>query len=723
MDVETGAFAILKIASVNPELSSEIPSDNSVVSDKHNPNQLNDTIMKKEKSLLSKLFSGLLGIAVASSSAQMNAQELDIDDDVYELSPFEVSTTSDIGYLATSTLAGTRLNTSLKDVGSAISVITREFLEDTGAVNNETLLMYTTNTEVGGVYSSYSGASLGQVTDESAHFSNPNGNTRVRGLDAADNTRDFFITDIPWDGYNIDRVDLQRGPNSILFGLGSPAGIINTSMQNGEFLNSSVMEIRYGSYNSSRATLNFNREILEDELAIRVAALKDREYFRQNPAYEDDSRAYAAIKWEPKFLKERGFNLSIRGNVEGGTIKSNRPRNLTPTDYITAWFRDPSDPLGGAGKKTFNPHTAQIVDETHPDWGANIPATSTGQANPSYLPILGTFGHAFGGPIAIYSNGSGTPDIFMVSEPAGTTGTGGIDENGDYDGRVYNYNRMVGIGNYYEYATRAGLPFSEFGQYKNFALRDATIFDYYDQLIDGSNKYEWNNFHAYNLSGNLNFMNNMFGVEMVYDYQDYERGNMGGVSNALYVDMNANFGDYSANPNVGRPFVTTNHQYGNGKITSVREAKRLTAYADINVKDLTQNDSWWARLLGRQVFTALMADDSNHEETRSYIEYDTSDEYGTYITESDEITSNLRAINSYLYLGDSLMNRSSASGAEIPNPSGIYSIPSAPFRVFVMPPGSPIPVWTLLLLTLTHTGWKPLSRTTLIIMWVGLIIQ
>ena len=28
---------------------------------------------------------------------------------------------------------------------------------------------------------------------------------------AADNTRDFFVTDIPWDSYNVDRVDIQRG--------------------------------------------------------------------------------------------------------------------------------------------------------------------------------------------------------------------------------------------------------------------------------------------------------------------------------------------------------------------------------------------------------------------------------------------------------------------------------------------------------------------------------
>ena len=43
----------------------------------------------------------------------------------------------------------------------------------------------------------------------------------MRGLASADSTRDFFVTDIPTDFYNVDRVEIQRGPNSILFGLRS----------------------------------------------------------------------------------------------------------------------------------------------------------------------------------------------------------------------------------------------------------------------------------------------------------------------------------------------------------------------------------------------------------------------------------------------------------------------------------------------------------------------
>src|SRR4249920_648094 len=54
------------------------------------------------------------------------------NEDVLVLSPFEVSADDSRGYQATQTLAGTRIRTDLKDVGSAITVITKEFMQDIG---------------------------------------------------------------------------------------------------------------------------------------------------------------------------------------------------------------------------------------------------------------------------------------------------------------------------------------------------------------------------------------------------------------------------------------------------------------------------------------------------------------------------------------------------------------------------------------------------------------
>ena len=158
------------------------------------------------------------------ASLPMVAQETDQEDeDIYELSPFVVDTNDNVGYLATSTLAGTRLKTELKDVGSAISVVTKEFLQDTGATNNESLLVYTLGTEVAGIDGNFTNVpTSGSFSYQSGNnFLSPHTNTRVRGLAAADNTRNYFVSEIPWDGFNVDRVDLQRGPklHPVRFGI------------------------------------------------------------------------------------------------------------------------------------------------------------------------------------------------------------------------------------------------------------------------------------------------------------------------------------------------------------------------------------------------------------------------------------------------------------------------------------------------------------------------
>src|ERR1043165_5270747 len=47
-----------------------------------------------------------------------------------ELSPFITTADSDKGYVATSSLAGSRVNTPLKDIAAQIDVMTPEFLAD-----------------------------------------------------------------------------------------------------------------------------------------------------------------------------------------------------------------------------------------------------------------------------------------------------------------------------------------------------------------------------------------------------------------------------------------------------------------------------------------------------------------------------------------------------------------------------------------------------------------
>ena len=60
-----------------------------------------------------------------------------------ELSPFVVASDKDTGYAATETLAGTRMRTSLRDVGASLTILTPEFLRDLGVNSFDQALLYT----------------------------------------------------------------------------------------------------------------------------------------------------------------------------------------------------------------------------------------------------------------------------------------------------------------------------------------------------------------------------------------------------------------------------------------------------------------------------------------------------------------------------------------------------------------------------------------------------
>ncbi|HEY1110183.1 MAG TPA: TonB-dependent receptor plug domain-containing protein, partial [Opitutaceae bacterium] len=284
-------------------------------------------------------------------------------EEAIQLSPFLVQTNTDVGYEASSSLAGTGLNTKLTDLGASVSVITSKFLEDTGSKNLSDVLVYQTNMEVRGFGGNYSGVtpSNGSTANEPSLSNGPVG-TRVRGLAEATQARNFFRSIIPMDGYNTDRVEINRGANALLFGVGSPAGIINTSSSQAELQRTrGEVEASVGSYASYRVSFDYNFAPRRGDFAVRVAAVKDDEKYQQEFTYTDTERKYAAAAWDIAPLRKRGIldSTVVRASYERGRIVSNNPRVLPPGDRLAPWF-DATLPenlkaLGARGKVSYDP--------------------------------------------------------------------------------------------------------------------------------------------------------------------------------------------------------------------------------------------------------------------------------------------------------------------------------------------------------------------------------
>jgi len=650
-------------------------------------------------------FSTLL-LACAPLAAQTTEAD---DEEVFELSPFEVSGSNDVGYTATSTLAGTRIRTDLRDVGSAITVVTGEFLSDVGATDTSTLLQYTVNAEVSGTQGTYAGLGNGTTLDETDQLRAPGGAQRVRGLAAADNTRDFYITDIPWDSYITSRVDIQRGPNALLFGLGSPAGIVNASLDSAQYFDSGEVQTRVGSYGSLRGSFDVNREVIEDVLAVRVEGLWDHQKFQQEPAYENDERYFGAVRFNPQILDPKKFSTTIRANFEHGTIDANRPRILPPYDSITPWFESlPGDgewtTESGMGKiPVTNPYDARREDfdnfPTAADtpyyqfWGMNI----RNDENPNYQPWLGTVVNQ---QQPLYFMNGATGEIMGAS--AGYINVGARWPDGTLRGpsdgllgRQYS-EQFFRLNSYSSYANNASLPLFGSGQYRDQSLTDPSVFDFYNNLIDGPNKNEWEDWDAYNVTITQTAFSDRVGVELAYDKQEYERGGFSFLpyTPALTMDVMRNGQDFytntgadgmesQTNPNYGRPYVTSDAGGRGSSYTSDREYYRASAYGEFRTEDVTDN-SLLIKIFGRQRFNAAFNKEKYFFENRSWRGVANDQAWGGYWNDSDGSRSpyNDRAPYGIVYLGESIAGRDSASGANIPRVEDSLAFQDYSVRVF-----------------------------------------
>lgn len=686
--------------------------------------------------LLMPASAGLLA-QTAPQPGQTSADE----EEVIVLSPFEVSSTATNGYAATTTLAGNRLATELKDVGNAVQVITSDFLNDIGATDNKSLLQYTTNTEVGGFAGNYAGYGDGVSLDESSRFTNPNANTRIRGLTSADNTRDYFLTDIPWEGYNIDGVDLQRGPNSILFGQGSPAGIINTRTKQASFQDSNEVSLRVGSWGSTRAALDINKVLIKNELALRIASVRNEEKYKQDPAYSLQKRLYGAVRWEPGLLKKGSARTILKANIEFGDIDSNNPRQLPPNDRITPWFYTgtydghniANEPFKFPymNKMTVNPAQNEDDNTGLPNHGfdrqshngpggvytglfvpryAHLNATGKfgGTPNEFYQPwVAGSMLGVFGSPLYNFQYNNATQGVGVNWEPTGNHGMASDGTYGTRNDSITRYVRPASVSSYSDFARKArlyyeGLPTWQYGVYKNKSLTDPSVFDFYNQLMDGPTKHEFQNFRAYNMSWAQTFMNDLFGFETTYNNEWYKSGQVQLITDdSLNIDMNRvysdgtpegkngePFEDGTPNPNLGKPYIGGGGGRNNVRISD-REAARLTLFADYDFGK--KHSNWVARLLGRHVLTGLLAGDRVEVDDRSFQRYSVDDPAWAFAVNSSPTNSPKISFTdgrmqpyTFLYLGDSLMGATSAANAHIPNPEINPAIVSGQVTAFDM---------------------------------------
>jgi hypothetical protein len=566
----------------------------------------------------------------ANLHAQVTTPQKPKDEDILQLSPFTVSADNETGYLANSTLAGTRLNTPLKDIGAPISVLTEELLKDLGISDGIDILAYATNTEVGGVFGNFTGSGLDREGNNDSGRVNPNGNNRSRGLAELTLTRDFFASDIPGDQYNTTDITLSRGPNAILAGTGSPGGILDSTLKAALFRNRDTVTLQFGPHGSHRVTVDVNQQLFNKRLAVRLSLLEEDQKFQQQPAHMADKRVYGAITWRMHLGKAGAFfgDTTLRANFESGKIEGTPPNSAPPTDSFSSWW--------SVNKPSYNSVTDQYTD-------------ANGAVTTGFLTARLMTNAYFRNFAVFMSTPDGlTPDIgFTAAGFAGAQGmTGTIPA--DAGGLVTK--------------TRSYLVSANVNQavidktYVRMTDAQRSIFDFRNNLLTGAYDNVKNSFHAHNLRLEQLFWGGKAGLEVVADDQHFTRDNnlpFAGRFTEIKIDATKVLPNGQLNPNFGRPFIYASSVNKLQQYTSNLQSWRATAFAQM---DFTRDHDYFRRFFGRHTLTALATGTTITKRTDNFnstwMSADPAVNVTTILGQAPGTFG--RNVNQMLYLGDSV---------------------------------------------------------------------
>ncbi len=170
-----------------------------------------------------------------------------------------ITGTDSFGYRAEAMSSATRTQTSLRDLPQSVAMVSKQQIEDQSLKSIADVVNY-----IPGVTSHQGENNRDQVV--------------IRGVSSS---ADFFLNglrdDVQYyrDLYNLERVEVLKGPNAMMFGRGGGGGVVNRVAKEPSFSKIRALEITGGSFNDGRFTGDLNQP-LSHKVALRINGMYER---------------------------------------------------------------------------------------------------------------------------------------------------------------------------------------------------------------------------------------------------------------------------------------------------------------------------------------------------------------------------------------------------------------------------------------------------------------
>ncbi|MEM9160063.1 MAG: TonB-dependent receptor, partial [Verrucomicrobiota bacterium] len=207
------------------------------------------------------------------------ASAQDENEDVFELSPFIVESSGADDYQITRSNSGSIVAMDIKDLPLDLTSIGSNMIEDMGLYNADNL----------------GEIAAGVNSSEAVNTSGGGGNTiyTQRGFRSVPRRGGFASGGRLFDMTSVERIDIIKGPNSVLYGQTDPGGIINYVPKRPQFDRRTHLTASYGSYDSYRLSADvMGAAGGSDRLAFRLPFSFSNEESDQD-YYEKERRVVA----------------------------------------------------------------------------------------------------------------------------------------------------------------------------------------------------------------------------------------------------------------------------------------------------------------------------------------------------------------------------------------------------------------------------------------------
>lgn len=222
-----------------------------------------------------------LGLSAATLSRAQTASvpPAPKDDEVLTLSAFTVSTASDKGYRAGNSVSATRIDTPIKDLPFAVNAFTQQFITDIGARDLFDVVQYAPS-----------------VTSAGREFNAGNAVYTIRGFDQAPQ-HNGFVGEGYVDTVSVERVEVVKGPASVLYGQVAPGGTVNYITKRPGAKAFTSVNLAAGTQSFWRTSVDVNEPLVDKKLLVRFNGAFENGFEYIKPGKQRTTVLAPVITW------------------------------------------------------------------------------------------------------------------------------------------------------------------------------------------------------------------------------------------------------------------------------------------------------------------------------------------------------------------------------------------------------------------------------------------